>query len=131
MMTTPKTRDRTDTTGGVENVVVVSKWGEEEIIGALVLRVLKREKRAIVRAWTVKLKYRGHGVGRGLLEEGVRVAVTRSCGGGGDGKVEFDGGHANSHRVLPDMFNRGFERRERRAKAMLEEVLVEQGVVER
>ena len=33
----------------------------------------------------------------------------------------------DSHRVLPEMFNRGFERRERRARAVLEEVVREQG----
>ncbi|KAL8698437.1 MAG: hypothetical protein Q9201_006574 [Fulgogasparrea decipioides] len=111
---------------GVENVVVVSKWGEEEIIGALVMRVLKKEKRAVVRAWTVKMRYRGVGVGKELLEEGVRCAKGKGCVG-----VEFDGGHANSHRVLPEMFNRGFERREKKAKKMLDEVLAEQRVVGR
>ncbi|KAL8677322.1 MAG: hypothetical protein Q9186_006234 [Xanthomendoza sp. 1 TL-2023] len=109
----------------VENVVIVSKWGEDEIIGALVMRVSRKEKKAVVRAWTVKLRYRGKGVGRGLLEEGVRVACggERGCMG-----VEFERGHANSHKVLPDVFNKGFERREKRAKGMLAEVLKEQGV---
>ncbi|KAL8930987.1 MAG: hypothetical protein Q9208_000088 [Pyrenodesmia sp. 3 TL-2023] len=110
----------------VENVVVVTKWGEDEIIGALVMRVLRKEKKAVVRAWTVKGRYRGHGVGRGLLEEGVRVAREKGCV---DGGVEFDrAGHANSHRVLPEMFNKGFERRENQARKILEEVVKEQGL---
>ncbi|KAL8761973.1 MAG: hypothetical protein Q9184_001959 [Pyrenodesmia sp. 2 TL-2023] len=110
----------------VENVVVVTKWGEDEIIGALVMRVLRKEQKAVVRAWTVKGRYRGHGVGRGLLEEGVRVAREKGCVGGG---VEFDGAaHANSHRVLPEMFNKGFDRREKQARKMLEEVVKEQGL---
>ncbi|KAL8928088.1 MAG: hypothetical protein Q9172_001075 [Xanthocarpia lactea] len=108
----------------VENVVVVSKWGEkEEIIGALVMRVLRKEKKAVVRAWTVKLRYRGKGVGRALLEEGVRVAKEK-----GVGNVEFEREHANSHKVLPDLFNGGLERREKKAKGMLVEVLKEQGM---
>ncbi|KAL8807955.1 MAG: hypothetical protein Q9182_000421 [Xanthomendoza sp. 2 TL-2023] len=111
-------------TKDVENIVIVSKWGADEIIGALVLRLSRKDQKAVVRAWTVKLRYRGKGVGRGLLEEGVRVA----CAERGCTRVEFDRGHANSHKVLPEAFNKGFERRERRAKGMLTEVLKEQGV---
>ncbi|KAL8769491.1 MAG: hypothetical protein Q9209_004552 [Squamulea sp. 1 TL-2023] len=107
----------------VENIVIVSKWGKEEIIGSLVMRVSRKEKKAIIRAWTVKLRYRGKGVGRGLLEEGVRVAKEK-----GVGKVEFEREHANSHKVLPDIFNGGFERREKKAKDTLVEVLKEQGL---
>ena len=128
----------------VENMVIVSKWGEEEIIGALVVRVSRKEKKAVIRAWTVKLRYRGKGVGRGLLEECVRVAKEK-----GGGRVEFEREHASepfpsscwvrgetyadqsltdSHKVLPDIFNKGFERREKRAKGVLVEVMKEQGV---
>ncbi|KAL8671876.1 MAG: hypothetical protein Q9168_003642 [Polycauliona sp. 1 TL-2023] len=108
----------------VENMVVVSKWGEEEIIGALAMRVLRKEKKVVIRAWTVKLRYRGKGVGRGLLEECVRIAKEKGCGG----RVEFESGHANSHKVLPEIFNKGFERRERSAKSILAEVMKEQGI---
>lgn len=76
--------------GGDETIVLVTVWGEE-IIGTLAMRVLKREKRALVRAWTVGLKYRGKGVGKGLLEEGVQLAMTgRGCKG-----VEFEEKHAS------------------------------------
>lgn len=76
--------------GGDETIVMVTFWGEE-IIGALAMKVLKREKRALVRAWTVRLKFRGKGVGKNLLEEGVRLAMTeRGCRG-----VEFEDGHAS------------------------------------
>ncbi|KAL9022453.1 MAG: hypothetical protein Q9185_000360 [Variospora sp. 1 TL-2023] len=117
----------------VENVLIVTRWGDDEIIGALVLRVFRRESKALVRAWTVKRRYRGHGVGRGLLEEGVKVARGR-VGKGGEAEVEvrFDeAGGVYSHRVLPDVFNKGVERRERRAIKCLDEVLEEQrqGVV--
>ncbi|KAL9575906.1 MAG: hypothetical protein Q9212_007577, partial [Teloschistes hypoglaucus] len=97
---------------GAENVVVVTKWGEEEIIGALVMKVMKRERKAVLRAWTVKLRYRGREVGRGLLEEGVRVARAKGY----------------SHKILPEMFNKGFERREKKAKATLAKVMAEQGM---
>lgn len=80
----------------VENIVIVSKWGEEEIIGSLVMRVSRKEKKAVIRAWTVKLRYRGKGVGRGLLEEGVRVAKEK-----GVGKVEFEREHASEFRPPP------------------------------
>lgn len=76
--------------GGEETIVLVTVWGEE-IIGALAIRVLKREKRALVRAWTVGLKYRGKGVGKALLEEGVRLAMT----GRGCKAVEFEEDHAS------------------------------------
>ncbi|KAL1596669.1 hypothetical protein SLS60_009317 [Paraconiothyrium brasiliense] len=80
--------------------MIVVKWGEE-VIGALVLgwadeeaakKKQGRRKRgkAIVRAWTVRLKYRGKGVGDGLLEEAVKVAGER----GADGIV-FERDHAS------------------------------------
>lgn len=83
-----------------EDRLIVVKWGEE-IIGALVLgwadadaakkpRGRRRRGKAIVRAWTVKLKYRGKGVGEGLLEEAVKVAGER----GADGIV-FERDHAS------------------------------------
>jgi GNAT superfamily N-acetyltransferase len=82
-----------------EDRLIIVKWGEE-IIGALVLgwadSELKkkggRRKRgkAVVRAWTVKLKYRGKGIGEALLEEAVKVAGEK----GADGIV-FDAEHAS------------------------------------
>jgi GNAT superfamily N-acetyltransferase len=80
--------------------LIVVKWGED-IIGALVLgwadndaakkRGRRRRGKAVVRAWTVKLKYRGKGVGEGLLEEAVKVAGER----GADGII-FDADHAST-----------------------------------
>lgn len=58
-------------------VLMVTKWGEE-IIGALVIRVSKRDKKGFVRAWTVAHRYRGKGVGKDLLQEGVKVAMGKS-----------------------------------------------------
>ena len=48
-------------------------------------------KKGLIRAWTVGLRWRGRGVGRGLLEEAVRVAVVeRGCE-----TVEFAEVHAS------------------------------------
>lgn len=68
-----------------EPTLLVTKWGEE-IIGALVIRVSKREKKGFVRAWTVARRYRGKGVGKALLEEGVKLVMGKS----GVKGVEFD-----------------------------------------
>ena len=70
-------------------IVLVSKWGEE-VIGTLVMKVFKRERKAYVRAWTVHSAYRSKGVGVSLLEEGVRVAW-----GKGARAFEFERGHAS------------------------------------
>lgn len=88
--------------------MIVVKWGEE-VIGALVLgwadgeaakKKQGRRKRgkAIVRAWTVRLKYRGKGVGESLLEEAVKSAGER----GADGIV-FERDHASEFYVHCDL----------------------------
>ena len=81
-------RGRSNTTE--EPVVMMTKWGDE-IIGALVIRVSKRERKGYVRAWTVLRRYRGKGVGRGLLEEGV----ARVMGKAGVKGVQFEDEHAS------------------------------------
>jgi hypothetical protein len=115
-----------------EDVVIGATFGEE-VIGALVLRVEnakaggkrggKRAKaqacNAIIRAWTVRLRYRNKGVGRGLLEEAVRLARER---GGRDVKVGFARDHANSTMLLWEMFNGVFRRQQKRAVEVLDEV---------
>lgn len=105
--------------GNRDPIVLVAKWGDE-IIGALVMRVVKRERRGYVRAWTVKLKYRNKGIGRGLLEEAAKVVWGR-----GSRMMEFEHDHANANRVLPDFFNRVFDKNEAKARAMLVEVVAE------
>jgi hypothetical protein len=81
-----------------DNIIVV-KWGED-IIGSLVLgwadndaakkRGRRRRGKAVIRAWTVKLKYRHKGIGESLLEEAVKIAGEK----GADGIV-FDSDHAS------------------------------------
>lgn len=117
-----------------EDTMVVVRWGEE-VIGALVLgwadevgggrRGKGRGKkcgRGVVRAWTVRLKYRGKGVGEGLLEEAVRVCMERGAEG-----VEFAEDHANSKRLLPKFYNGFLDKRDRRARKALEKVANEKG----
>lgn len=135
-----------------EDRLVVVKWGEE-IIGALVLgwadsseaakkRGTRRKRgKAVVRAWTVKLKYRGKGIGEGLLEEAVKVAGEK----GADGIV-FDAehaseftlsrrivwkscidGYADSKRLLPAFYNGFVDKKEERAEKALEKVADEKG----
>ncbi|KAK3067106.1 hypothetical protein LTS18_001305 [Coniosporium uncinatum] len=110
-----------------EDQVLVAKWGDE-VIGACVLGWLrdegkgKRRKsgRGEIRAWTVRLKYRGKGVGRGLLEEAVEV-VNRK---GGEW-LDFAEGHANAERVLPQYYNKAFDKRDLRAYDALQKVIAE------
>lgn len=114
-----------------EDRMIVVKWGED-VIGSLVLgwadndaakkRGRRRRGKAVVRAWTVKLKYRGKGVGEGLLEEAVKIAGER----GADG-ILFDADHANSKRVLPAIFNGFIDKQEAKAEKALRRVADEKG----
>jgi GNAT superfamily N-acetyltransferase len=134
-----------------EDRLIVVKWGNE-IIGALVLGwadnsegakkrgTRRRRGKAVVRAWTVKLKYRGKGIGEGLLEEAVKVAGEK----GADGIV-FDRDHASkfhniffrsstrltapadSNRILPRIYNGFLNKQEARAEKALEKVADEKG----
>lgn len=74
---------------GDETVILITKWGEE-IIAVVVVKVLKKEKRGLVRAWTTGLRYRGKGVGKDLLEQGVDVALGKGCR-----EIVFDEKHAS------------------------------------
>jgi hypothetical protein len=122
---------------GMVDDIILSKFGDEAI-GALILRGVKsddgsnvgssRKKRqnnaglkGVIRGWTVKNRYRRKGVGLGLLEETVKICADRGWSG-----PTFADDHANSGRVLPGMFNGGFDRRDKMARDMLEKVL-EQG----
>ncbi|KAI9865258.1 MAG: hypothetical protein M1824_003410 [Vezdaea acicularis] len=77
-------------------------------------------KTVLVRAWTVKMRYRGTGVGRALLEEGVKLARERCRS---DVKVVFDKEHANCKKLLPGLFMAGFSGREERARKSLAKVV--------
>jgi GNAT superfamily N-acetyltransferase len=124
-----------------QDMIIGLKFGQQ-LIGALVLRLepssstahasgggngrrrsrtsLLRGGRGVIRSWTVKLKYRGQGVGRDLLHEAVCITRER-CGR--DAEIGFAAEHANSKMVLPELFNAPFRRGERRAAKSLEKVL--------
>lgn len=119
---------------GEEDVVIGTRFGQD-LIGALVLRLEpnpalagKKKNRSlslkggkgVIRAWTTKLRYRGQGVGEDMLREAVRVTRER-CGK--DAEIGFAKEHANSTKVLPEVFNGVFRRQEMRAARTLEEVV--------
>jgi hypothetical protein len=130
-----------------DNIIVV-KWGED-IIGSLVLgwadndaakkRGRRRRGKAVIRAWTVKLKYRHKGIGESLLEEAVKIAGEK----GADGIV-FDSDHASkfasfvmdtepantvpdSKRILPTVFNSFMDKNEAAAEKALKKVADDKG----
>lgn len=130
------TWDWTRNDDGDDDIIIGSRFGEE-IIGATVLRLERngngsangKKKKAsgkntggkgVVRAWTVRVKYRGKEVGTELLEE--TVAVTREKLGN-SAEIGFAAEHANSKMVLPNFFNGSFKKREARAARALEKVV--------
>ena len=82
-------RNGSDGNKNTDPIILVSKWGEE-IMGALILRFVKKERKGYVRAYTVRLRYRKRGVGQGLLEEAARIVWSK-----GGRAVEFDENHAS------------------------------------
>ena len=130
---------------------MVTRFGDD-IIGTLIFdevrgpggKKKRKGREGICKGWTVRRRERGRGVGRALLEEGVRVLVgERGCEGMGWGigharelgfflpfdvigySKKADGMRKiiDSERVLPNMFNQGFEKREENARRLLEEVV--------
>lgn len=117
---------------GEETVVLGTRYGEE-LIGTVVLRFPAKDKVPIsafyddlpkveVRAWTVRLRFRGKGIGRGLLEEVVKLAMERE---GSDVKLVFAKDHANAVIDGPKMLNGVFRKREARAEKLLRDVVAE------
>lgn len=116
-----------------DDIIIGSRFGEE-IMGAAVLRLerngnggAKKKKasgktggKGLVRAWTVRVKYRGKGVGTELLEEAVRITREKL---GNSAEIGFAVEHANSKKILPEFFNATFKKREARAAKALEKVV--------
>ena len=120
--------------GDGEVVVLGTRYGEE-LIGTLVMRVPSKDAKSKsaffegipkveIVAWTVGLRFRHKGIGRGLLEEAVKLARER-CGK--DVKITFAKEHVNSKIVLMGPFQGSFKRREEKARRMLEDVAREVG----
>ncbi|KAI0132218.1 acetyltransferase [Xylariales sp. AK1849] len=121
---------------GEEDTVIGVRFGSD-FIGALMLRLQpnpslagKKRNRAsfmkggkgVIRAWTVKLKYRHKGVGTDLLHEAVKV-TREKCGK--DAEIGFAKEHANSTVVLPEVLNGQMRKDEQRAAKTLGSVLSE------
>lgn len=118
---------------GEEDTIIGSRYGEE-LIGALILRLERNgngggKKKAkngktggkgVVRAWTVRIRYRGGGVGTELLEEAVKVTREKL---GNSAEIGFAAEHANSKMILPEIFNGAFRKREAKAAKALEAVV--------
>ncbi|KAI1918957.1 hypothetical protein LOZ12_004446 [Ophidiomyces ophidiicola] len=106
-------------TRGHEDVFLVTKYGDD-IIGTILLRFplpirpSSEDKAVLIRAWTVGRQYRQKGVGTNLLEEALLAKTARGA------DILFDNFHANSLRLLPNLFNRPFEKKEKWARARLE-----------
>jgi ribosomal protein S18 acetylase RimI-like enzyme len=119
---------------GEEDVVIGTRFGDE-IMGACILRLepnpsspnksrksktIKNGGKGVVRAWAVRIRYRGKGVGTELLEKAVEI--TREKMGNGV-EVGFAKEHANSKMILPGWLNSGFRKSERRAAGALDKVV--------
>lgn len=105
-----------------EREVVVARYGEEVMaaavwgwVGGAEGRKKKPPRRAEVVAWTTRLRYRGKGVGVGVLEKVVDEVKAK----GGDSVVFVDD-HANSKRLLWNYYNGVFDRREKRGRQALQ-----------
>ncbi|KAI1610934.1 hypothetical protein EDD36DRAFT_307290 [Exophiala viscosa] len=112
---------------GEADEVLLSRFGDE-VIGTVILRgerdtgASKKPRRnapttGVIRGWTVKRRYRGKGVGQGLLEDATKLCQNKGWSG-----PEFAEDHAHSKRILPSTFNSGFSKRDRKAHEMLEKV---------
>jgi GNAT superfamily N-acetyltransferase len=129
--------------GSIEGDLVIGARYGGALIGVLILRLEprfspvlstgnKRRNRSrsvsfrggkgIIRAWTTRLRYRGKGIGRDLLDGAIRIVKDR-CGK--DAEVGFAQEHANSTMLLPAVFNGVFRRDEVHAAKTLEKALEE------
>jgi predicted GNAT family acetyltransferase len=99
----------------VEDTIIGARFGGD-IIGAVILRLCHSEKKAIIRGWTTRSRYRGRGLGGDMLSKVVKIAKEKL---GKDCVVEFAPDHANSHLPLYTIFNGPFLAREAKAKKAL------------
>jgi ribosomal protein S18 acetylase RimI-like enzyme len=118
---------------GEEDIIIGSRYGEE-LIGAAILRLersnnggskkkpkgFKTGGEALIRAWTVRTRYRGKGVGTELLEEAIRVSREKL---GNSAKIGFAVEHANSKMLMPEFLNGGFRKKEARGAKTLEKTV--------
>jgi len=125
---------------GDSDEILLTKFGHE-YIGAIIFRGVqpvvvpgspngnKRSRRSqspskhtkmVIRAWSVRQKYRRKEVGSALLEDAMKVGKAR--GWTTDG-VEFAEDHANHKRVLPTVFNGALDKFDHIAHKILQKKL--------
>lgn len=123
--------------------VIITKFGDE-IIGTVIIDWVSGESRqrrkkawrGEIKGWSVRLKYRGKGVGAALLEEAVKESRKK-----GAETIEFADDHASrltsvdsgctctdclvpdSMRLLPKFYNGQMDKREKKARDLLQELL--------
>ncbi|KAJ5771762.1 hypothetical protein N7520_002291 [Penicillium odoratum] len=98
----------------IDSVVTVMEDEHGEESCPFPLECGLRTQKMVIRAWTVLQKYRGFGVGVGILQFAIEYARELGLQG-----PEFAVDHANSLRVLPKLANGGMDRNEKRARDRL------------
>ncbi|KAJ5640086.1 uncharacterized protein N7484_007948 [Penicillium longicatenatum] len=78
------------------------------------LKPTSQPEKVVIRAWTVMQKYRGFGVGLGILQFAIEYALELGLQG-----PEFAVDHTNSLRALPKLFNGNMDRDDKRARDRL------------
>ncbi|KAJ4164950.1 hypothetical protein LMH87_006603 [Akanthomyces muscarius] len=112
-----------DEEGPNRDIMVGARGKDNKLAGVLVLRLSpklvptggrRRTRslsfkggRGLIRAWAVRRKCRGRGVGKELLQEAVRITRER-CGK--DADVGFVQDHAHSRLIFHNMFNGFFHK---------------------
>ncbi|KAI9798921.1 MAG: hypothetical protein M1825_004934 [Sarcosagium campestre] len=102
-----------------DDQVLATTFGDR-CVGTLVMSFDRDQKLGRVKAWTVERRYRGQGLGRDLLVQALEISRQQM---GDTAGLMFDKSHVYSKRVLPSMFNTGFDARERQAWQVLTDVL--------
>ncbi|KAJ4247823.1 hypothetical protein NW762_013032 [Fusarium torreyae] len=102
-------------TDGVEDTIVGARFGKD-VIATVILRLEKRESRALIRAWTTRSRYRGRGLGGDMLRESIKIAKKSL---GRDCTIQFAADHANSGMPLYPIFSGPFLARQASAKKAL------------
>lgn len=110
--------------------VFITKFGNE-VIGAAIVEwqspdsKAKRSKRAsqgVIKAWTVRMRFRNKSVGSGLLEDAVAEARKK-----GAESLVFADDHANSLRPINKMYNGAMDKRDEKSRALLANLWEEHG----
>lgn len=113
-------RDGPDTRHGRTSSTSSTKSSSSSNKGNSRRKNSSRFSTGVIRAWTVKRRYRRKEIGTGLLEEAISSCRARGLNG-----PVFAVDHANSGKVLPERFNGGFVKWDRWARAYLERVMAE------